>query len=177
MSKSKLLPRYVRKNDAFLTCYEFFNLQEKQTFISFKSVTFEQSIWYMYISTEDYILRSQKINVINVINAEVWIGTSQVSKENVAIISEFQITSLEIKYLSVIQTYEDRWFDMEWSWIIWDNDGDCIGKQNTPPIRVLNYSFWFGESSSLIWSKQLSDNTGECTIYGIFYLLEKQCLN
>ena len=55
----------------------------------------------MYISTEDDILWSQKKKkVFKVLpfNAEVWIGTSQVSKENVAIISESQITSLEIKY-------------------------------------------------------------------------------
>ena len=57
----------------------------------------------MYISTEDDILWSQKKKkkkVFKVLpfNAEVWIGTIQVSKENVAIISESQITSLEIKY-------------------------------------------------------------------------------
>lgn len=101
MTKSKILSRYVRKNDTFLTCYEFFILQEKQTFISFKSIILEQSIWYMYISTENYVLwNKQKKNVFKVLsfNAEVWIGTSQVSKENVVIISESQITSLEIKY-------------------------------------------------------------------------------
>ena len=56
----------------------------------------------MYISTEDDILWSQKKKkkVFKVLpfNAEVWIGTIQVSKENVVIISESQITSLEIKY-------------------------------------------------------------------------------
>lgn len=56
----------------------------------------------MYISTEDDILwsKKKKKNVFKVLpfNAGVRIGTSQVSKENVAIISESQITSLEIKY-------------------------------------------------------------------------------
>ena len=49
----------------------------------------------------NYVLwNKQKKNVFKVLsfNAEVWIGTSQVSKEIVVIISESQITSLEIKY-------------------------------------------------------------------------------
>ena len=49
--------------------------------------------WYLVKSE-----KKKKVFKVLPFNAEVWIGTSQVSKENVAIISESQITSLEIKY-------------------------------------------------------------------------------
>lgn len=43
-----------------------------------------------------------------------------------------------------MRTDSSVWNDLG---ILWENDGDSVGKQNTPCIRVRNYSFWFGELS------------------------------
>lgn len=50
-----------------------------------------------------------------------------------------------------MRTDSSVWNDLG---ILWENDGDSVGKQNTPCIRVRNYSFWFGE---LIWLLILSN--------------------